>query len=108
MLSTKVNTGTAVFEEYLYIGPPCNSCDLKDMQQNVDVDDIFNWWKNHNLSTMQYSNPLQETYNILKEFDLEAEDVTNEQEKKFCVIRKLHPGEDCWRMRLIHSGLRDI
>lgn len=56
---------------------------------------------------MQYSNPLQETYNILKEFDLEAEDVTNEQEK-LCVIRKLHPGEDCWRMRLIHSGLRDI
>lgn len=47
------------------------------MQQNVHVDDIFNWWKNHNLSTMQYSNPLQETYNILKEFDLEAEDVTN-------------------------------
>lgn len=33
---------------------------------------------------MQYSNPLQETYNILKEFDLEAEDVTNEQEKVVC------------------------
>lgn len=84
MLSTKVNTGTAVFEEYLYIGHPCNLCDLKDMQQNVHVDDIFNWWKNHNLSTMQYSNLLQETYNILKEFDLEAEDVTNEQEKVVC------------------------
>lgn len=54
------------------------------MQQNVHVDDIFNWWKNHNLSTMQYSNLLQETYNILKEFDLEAEDVTNEQEKVVC------------------------
>lgn len=33
---------------------------------------------------MQSSNPLQETYNILKEFDLEAEDVTNEQEKVVC------------------------
>lgn len=33
---------------------------------------------------MQYSNSLQETYNILKEFDLEAEDDTNEQEKVVC------------------------
>lgn len=45
MLSTKVNTGTAVFEEYLYIGPPCNLCYLKDMQQNVHVDDIFKLMK---------------------------------------------------------------